>query len=663
MGMGPAAEHGCSGWGAGRFGGRAAVAFCLFLCLVSVADGRRQPESKELACELWRPVWRRYHEAYTHALQTANSEAGPEQRAAVRSELAQALSQRTANISDVLSCNVGVIAGYYLLARMASPAAVESLGAFGASEGEANLAYRLLQMALIFIFTLRNGNRIPDGPGMAWAITEQAIIPAIMQLKKGHDWLQRERLRRSVPISPSFRDRSLHIAVVSICAYPPDHPLALPKVTPPNRDAYTRRHGYELRLHLEPPVLGAHGLGVQHAKLATVLAYMQSSDFDWIAWFDCDSIFMNLERTLDSIIYQYAQQRGPSKGEVEEEEEVGIAPAPICGAPAGPPDVSGEWLDSWVPPDMQDEAAVQIRQSPDGTLQAAARQFGEAAGRVDEDASLELDFEGGALKGRVIVEEDDAHGNYAVRLAWENGAVWDRRKESQQARQSRRRPCREPCLEPGLGCTAELDPDVDLLITEEGWGLSSANWMIRRSAWSLKFLHDALTAAHVEMKLFGDQDAIILHIMNQQALGAAAGAAPGSLELTEDPLDRHVAIVPQFELNSYDALNALTMECDMFVEGDLLITFPQCKDAEGCNDVFNLAADYGKAQDKPTASEGPHLGAWWLRREGPVRWPGYRGGPSAPSPSMPSSAAIRVFGPRPLVRDIFMREQMMQRGG
>jgi hypothetical protein len=31
----------------------------------------------------------------------------------------------------------------------------------------------------------------------------------------------------------------------------------------------------------------------------------------------------------------------------------------------------------------------------------------------------------------------------------------------------------------------------------------------------VKFLHDALTAAHVELQLFGDQDAMILHLMNR----------------------------------------------------------------------------------------------------------------------------------------------------
>lgn len=267
------------------------------------------------------------------------------------------------------------------------------------------------------------------------------------------------------------------------------------------------------------------------------------------------------------------------------------------------------------------------------------------------------------MKGRVVpddaddADEAEASPPRAARLEFENGAVWARRPG---ARGAGHRSCREPCLAPGPECGVVLDPDVNLLVTEEGWGLSSANWMIRRSQWSMDFLHAALTAAHVELRLFGDQDAIILHVMNEQALRAAAAGAGGEADgeeeegvaetLGADPIDRRTAVVPQFELNSYDALNALTMDCDAFVEGDLLITFPQCKDAEGCNDVFNLAADYAKDYEKPT---DPHTGAWWLRHEDQPRWPRY---------SMSSSAAIRVFGPRPVVREIFLREQTLTRG-
>lgn len=67
-----------------------------------------------------------------------------------------------------------------------------------------------------------------------------------------------------------------------------------------------------------------------------------------------------------------------------------------------------------------------------------------------------------------------------------------------------------------------------------------------------------------------------------QALEVVQEPSLEDATLYQDPLDAHAAVIPQFELNAYDALNALTMECDAFVEGDLLVTFPQCKEAEGC---------------------------------------------------------------------------------
>merc|ERR1712178_215115 len=88
------------------------------------------------------------------------------------------------------------------------------------------------------------------------------------------------------------------------------------------------------------------------------------------------------------------------------------------------------------------------------------------------------------------------------------------------------------------------DASVDLLITDEGWGLSSANWLIRRSNWSIAFLERAFTLCHDDMPLFGDQDAMI-HL--QFHAGAVTHGFRG------DPLDSHAVIIPQRELNSYDA--------------------------------------------------------------------------------------------------------------
>eukprot|EP00928_Gymnodinium_smaydae_P026957 TRINITY_DN21001_c0_g1_i2.p1 TRINITY_DN21001_c0_g1~~TRINITY_DN21001_c0_g1_i2.p1 ORF type:complete len:735 (+),score=172.71 TRINITY_DN21001_c0_g1_i2:209-2206(+) len=619
-------------------------------------DPELASEARALACALHRPEWRRYQEAFEAAARaTASADEGERSEALVA--LAESLAERTSNVSDVLSCNVGVIAGYYLAARLASPLAVDSMGLAG---GPSGLAYRLLQLALIFIFTLRNANRIPAGPGVAWGISERSIIPAIMQMRRTKDTEVHRALRGLRPIAPGFRDRSLRIGVVSICAYPEGHPLDLPRLTPENRDTYTNRHDYALRLHMEPPILGAHGLGLQHAKLATVLAYLQTNEFDWLAWFDCDSIIMNMDRTLDSIIYQYAQ-RQPEDGADED--------GKVCGEPADEEDkmdavgaamdLAGTWHDSWIPEELRDEAAIELDQRPDGSLQTSGVQIGEASGRVagDNGDEVTVDFpEGGPLHGRVVVDDESAE----MRLEWENGAVWVRARAaaappaaqaSQAAAEPKATSCREPCRALGSAACAglELDPEVNLLITEEGWGLSSANWLVRNSAWSRQFLHDALNAAHAELNLFGDQDGMILHLMNKQALDAAAATAragaAAAATAARDPLDRHAAVIPQFELNAYDALNALTMDCDCFVEGDLLITFPQCKDAEGCNDVFNLAADFAKDAEKPTDADA---GAWWLRRELAPRWPRY---------TARSSPALRVFGPRPVIREVFLRQR------
>ncbi|CAE7786446.1 ppdK [Symbiodinium sp. CCMP2456] len=537
----------------------------VFLALVDadVADD-------DLACAIETSEWKTYHAAYETAARATAIENSGERRAAAVG-LAEQLLARTANVTEVLSCNVGVVAGYYILARLISPTAVDSLGfAGGAPEGLTGLAYRLLQLALVFIFTLRNANRIPEAPAKAWGVTEHHIIPAIMQMRRGHDQRLRREFRNLVPIAPSFRDPKLNIAVVSICAYPEDHPLALPRLTPSNREAYAEHHGYSLRLHLEHPIIGAHGLGVQHAKLATVLAYLQSNQYDWVAWLDCDSIIMNMNRTLDSVIYQYAQYRqgrGPDK-------EV----APVCGEGEDAEDLdllTGKWLDSWVADEFREEGAIYIsRESDSDEVQAEAQQIGHSGGRL-VDGRLEMDFPGGSLQASIVWKDVEGSARQAEKLRWDNGAVWIHELEKRESQE----PCREPCREPGPGCNGSLlDPEVNLLITEEGWGLSSANWIIRHSAWSMKFLHDALTAAHVELQLFGDQDAMILNLMNRQALEATQTGADAA-EL--DPIDQHAAVVPQFELNAYDALNALTMDCDAFVEGDLLVTFPQCKDAEG----------------------------------------------------------------------------------
>jgi len=451
---------------------------------------------------------------------------------------------------------------------------------------------------LVFIFTLRNANRIPPSPGRLWQISEQHVIPFIGHIKKTtmeQDQFSLVRGSHVHEIAPTFRAPELRIAIVGICAYPDDHPLALKDITPGNREAYAERHGYQSRMHTEPPVIGGN-IQIQHAKLATMLHYILSGDFDWVVWFDCDSIIMNHHRTLDSIIYQYAQ-----------------VPRSVTGR-----NLTGNWSDTWAPHD----APIEIFHSINGSLLARAPQIGQVSGQV-VDVDVEVAFTSGALKAQFQEAPD------GLALQWENGAVW--------YRVSRDREDGGGCLSvddcPGLA----LDPEIDLFITEEGWGLSSANWMIRRSAWSVSFLQRALDVAHVEMPLFGDQDAIIYLLLNQQALTAAAmGCEETRRQEMCDPLDHHAVIVPQFELNSYDQLNALTMDCDGF-DGyafqrrvpDLLITFPQCKDPDYCNDLFRAADEY--SQMNLRGETLPHEGSNWVH--------------------------LRVFGPLDAVRQLYNQQR------
>ena len=99
----------------------------------------------------------------------------------------------------------------------------------------------------------------------------------------------------------------MRVAVVSICAYPLEHPLVLRNITPDNRKSYGNLHGYDVHVHYDHPMPG-EGVHIQHSKLQLVADYLRSGLYDWVAWFDCDSIITNLNRTLDSVIFRYARR-------------------------------------------------------------------------------------------------------------------------------------------------------------------------------------------------------------------------------------------------------------------------------------------------------------------------------------------------------------------
>ncbi|CAE7255507.1 unnamed protein product [Symbiodinium natans] len=92
----------------------------------------------------------------------------------------------------------------------------------------------------------------------------------------------------------------------AVCAYPPENPL--PRYAASNHRAYAARHGYRYRLEQRqlaperPPAWGKVRL------LQQVLE--EEPNVDWWLWFDCDTFFMNMSVTVDSLLYRYASAPG-----------------------------------------------------------------------------------------------------------------------------------------------------------------------------------------------------------------------------------------------------------------------------------------------------------------------------------------------------------------
>ena len=331
------------------------------------------------------------------------------------------------NHTAILECNVGVIAGYFLIGERAL-------------EESHELAYRSFQMAMIFVYTLRfTRQRIPITSEIEWSISRDKLVQYIVKLKSNY-------MQKFQPVPYRISSpQNVKIAIVSICAYPVGSKLILKEVTPINRKRYADKHGYTAFVFLERPLGQNSTVSIQHSKLEVMRLLMESGQFEWLMWTDCDSIIVNQDRKIEDILSQYAD-----------------------------------------------------------------------------------------------------------------------------------------------------NPVTSLLITEEMLGLSSANWIIRSSSWSVDFLAKAFEIAHRELPLFGDQDAMI------------------SLAIGRGSLDPHIAIIPQNEINAYDALNAFIMGSGGYKTGDLLVTFPQCQ-GSSCNvlfyEAFKASEDNGKAMEatSPAARTEPQL--------------------------------------------------------
>eukprot|EP00913_Durusdinium_trenchii_P001333 g1231.t1 len=186
---------------------------------------------------------------------------------AARHLLAEALLAATGSLAPEprlgFTCSLGVAALYRVLALISLKAdPPDSVG------GGHRLALRYQHLATV------------------WVTHELNV-----EMHSVQQALAKELVPRQPQLPHSFRDPKLSIGIASVCAYPSDNPL--PRLASSNHRTYAKLHGYRYRLQSEivaperPPAWG------------------KEPDVDWWLWFDCDTFFMNMTVTIDSLLWRY----------------------------------------------------------------------------------------------------------------------------------------------------------------------------------------------------------------------------------------------------------------------------------------------------------------------------------------------------------------------
>lgn len=232
--------------------------------------------------------------------------------------LANAAESVTQDVQLAFSCSLGISALFRALAF----AYCTDGRLYGQAMRRANqIGLRFLHIAMNWLTHtfVSTGHDQPLIDGSMWPIGIQEINEDLTSISSA--------LRETGPLGhaptavgyrlpPDYRDPKLRIAIVSLCAYPPDNPL--PKYAMSNQGIYAERHGYtyiverELVQSNRPPAWG---------KIKLVEREVQSDRFDWIVWTDCDTYFMNMTITLDSVLYTYAGRTA-----LEDENDVELDP-------------------------------------------------------------------------------------------------------------------------------------------------------------------------------------------------------------------------------------------------------------------------------------------------------------------------------------------------
>lgn len=235
-----------------------------------------------------------------------------------RATLAEALYTVTEGLASDpgagFACSLGVAAAYRVLALAFSADGSLLRGSWAFRRAQ-QIALRFQHLAMVWVTHAweKFARREEPGTGMAhydtsyidnsaWPISLQEINGEMTAVQNaiaegGQPAGHRPRWEE---VPHGLRDNRLRLGIASLCAYPPDH--VLPKYATSNHQIYADLHGYQYRVGRErldpkrPPAWG---------KVKLMYEVLEDPAVDWWLWFDCDTYFMNMTVTLESLLYKY----------------------------------------------------------------------------------------------------------------------------------------------------------------------------------------------------------------------------------------------------------------------------------------------------------------------------------------------------------------------
>lgn len=222
--------------------------------------------------------------------------------AVMRIALADAIKHATDDLPAAFHCSIGLASAYRVLALAHGGDPALQGRAFLRAAHVALRLQHLANMWLIYAYNEEAHHDVAYIDGSAWPITTREFDAEHHTMRQivavGSSQIHQ---KAGVDASGAFvtsEPPSMSLGIVTLCAYPLDHPL--PRLAGSNHRLYAERHGYDYMPSAN--VSTARGRPLAWGKISVMEDAINSGRWDWVLWIDCDIYFMNLSVSVESVL-------------------------------------------------------------------------------------------------------------------------------------------------------------------------------------------------------------------------------------------------------------------------------------------------------------------------------------------------------------------------